>query len=214
MMAQHNHRPVELDKLFSNAKSSFLTTLAPEERCGFATCESADKLISDIQQFLPHHRARRALLAMDRIRKFSNYLEPYFKVIEIVCQSNAEWTCIAWGAFRLVLQVSNSPALLLALIVSQSLQPILLPFFFFFEKLSKLIETLTASLPQYTEYYELLRARHTCFSQSLPDSLMRFYVDVLDFFQAVADVFTKPSGSMTYGQVPLLFCTNSLCFQN
>ena len=40
------------------------------------------------------------------IHKFGASLQPYFKILNIVVQSHPEWSAIAWGAVRLVLQVS------------------------------------------------------------------------------------------------------------
>ena len=97
----------EVDKLFNDAKSNFLATLTPQERDQFSACSSANELLSDIKALGHIRNSRRALPFFRRIKAFSDHLSPYFKTIEMVCQSNPEWACIAWGAFRLVLQVSN-----------------------------------------------------------------------------------------------------------
>jgi hypothetical protein len=99
----------DLDETFGKAKRSFLATLTPQERTQFASCKSADELLSDFEPIAQKPHFKRTLPFMRRIKNFSDCLEPYFKVVEIVCQSNPEWTCVAWGAFRLVLQVRNPP---------------------------------------------------------------------------------------------------------
>ncbi|KAF2200065.1 hypothetical protein GQ43DRAFT_90178 [Delitschia confertaspora ATCC 74209] len=168
---------LEVDKLFNDAKSSFLETLTPQERDQFTGCSSADQLLCDIRTLENLPKSRRALPFMRKIKGFSDFLSPYFKVIEIVFQSNPEWSCIAWGAFRLVLQLASN-------------------FTTFFEKLSKLIEKLTATLPQYAEFYQTLCSGDRSFSPRLSNSLVRFYVDMLEFFQAVARVFSRPNGKL------------------
>ncbi|CAI6335391.1 unnamed protein product [Periconia digitata] len=190
---------IELDSVFSNAKTSFLATLTPEERRSFSPCKSADELLTDIRALNHLPKARRGLPMMTKIHRFSECLSPYFKVIEIVCQSNPEWSCVAWGAFRLVLQLASN-------------------FSTFFEKLTKLIEKLTTRLPHYTEYYEsvILTPKYRV-SHRLSDSLMRFYVDILDFFQAVGGVFTKPCGKLKRTPVviaELMWCPFETRFQD
>jgi hypothetical protein len=66
----------------------------------------------------------------------------------------------------------------------------------FFEKLSRLIERLTMSLPQYAEFYQSLCSGINRFSPRLETSLVKFYVDMFDLFQAIARVFSRPNGSM------------------
>lgn len=104
------HRSVNLDQLFGNAKSSFLASLTPEERDGFKPCASAEEVLSNMRAILHVNSTRRSLSVMRRIQGFSDCLAPYFKIIEIICQSNPEWSCIAWGAFRLILEVSRYPS--------------------------------------------------------------------------------------------------------
>ncbi|KAF2181881.1 hypothetical protein K469DRAFT_752715 [Zopfia rhizophila CBS 207.26] len=175
--AQATASTAEVDKLFNNAKSNFLATLTPQERDQFSACRSTDQLLSDITALEHMRKSRRALPFLRRIKGFSDHLSPYFKVIEIVCQAHPEWACSAWGAFRLVLQLASN-------------------FTTFFEKLSKLIERLTASLPQYAEFYQTLYSGRKRFSPRLSNSLVRFYVDMLEFFQAIARVFSRPNGKL------------------
>ncbi|KAH7391025.1 hypothetical protein DE146DRAFT_634868 [Phaeosphaeria sp. MPI-PUGE-AT-0046c] len=178
---------------FGRAKKNFLDTLTSQERAQFASCESAAHLLSDFEKRARNLEPRRALPSMRRIRNFGDRLGPYFKVIEIVCQSNPEWTCIAWGAFRLVLQVRDPHRL--PKIISNAAK-LANNFTTFFEKLSKLIESLTMKLPQYAEFYETLCSGNSRFSPRLQGSLVEFYVDIFEFFQAIARVFSRPDGRL------------------
>jgi hypothetical protein len=108
-VVQPESTKADLNETFGKAKRSFLATLTPQERTQFASCKSADQLLSDFEPIAQKPHFKRALPFMRRIKNFSDYLELYFKVVEIVCQSNPEWTCVAWGAFRLVLQVRDPP---------------------------------------------------------------------------------------------------------
>lgn len=48
---------------------------------------------------------RRGDRYLKRIKALGDSLQPYFDVIGITIQSHPAWAAIAWGAFRLVLQV-------------------------------------------------------------------------------------------------------------
>jgi hypothetical protein len=65
----------------------------------------------------------------------------------------------------------------------------------FFEKLTQTVEKLAVILPQYEEVLGSIGSLKNTASQRLRNSLVRFYVDLFDFFQAVARVFSKQDGS-------------------
>lgn len=92
--------------IFRRARDQFLKSLSSEEQSRFIRVRTSKELIDSISKF--QHNARDSsrfskLVAV--IKNCSEKLEPYFSIIGIVVQSHPEWTAIAWGAFRLVLQV-------------------------------------------------------------------------------------------------------------
>jgi len=98
------------DCLFREAQAAFLQSLGPSDKQLFAHCNNSGDLLDDVKrvlQFRAEHRNWNR--AFEKIRTFSRCLEPYFTVIDIVISSHPEWTAIAWGAVRLVLQVLRIP---------------------------------------------------------------------------------------------------------
>jgi hypothetical protein len=90
------------DRVFNDAREQFLATLSDQERNQFSKCTSAAALLQDIERFGARFKQKGIL---SRIKSFTDHLQPYFEILGIVVQSNPEWAAIAWGAFRLVLQV-------------------------------------------------------------------------------------------------------------
>jgi hypothetical protein len=134
--------------------------------------------------------------SLTRIKTFSSRLQPYFDILNIVVQSHPEWAAIAWGAIRLVLQVSErnfrtGPDLgdcdLLLIILKLASN-----FISFFDKLGEILEYLGDLLPHYAEIMEI--GKHHV-SERFRVSLRNLYLDLFDFFKAVARVFTQKGGS-------------------
>jgi hypothetical protein len=94
------------DHIFREARDNFLASLSAEERVHFPTCTSANNLINNIKApdaFKKNHN--RWMKTLKRFKDFGDQLQPYFEVMNIALQSHPEWTAIAFGAFRLVIQV-------------------------------------------------------------------------------------------------------------
>src|SRR5690349_20503597 len=96
----------DVKDIFSEARDLFLGDLSDKERSLYSNCQSAEVLLSDLRSFavFKHNHARWSQV-FDRLKTFTDRLEPYFEIIGIFIQSNPEWTAIAWGAIRLILQV-------------------------------------------------------------------------------------------------------------
>jgi len=95
------------DAVFREARDKFLKALSKEEKAQFTKCDSIDKLLADVKKPLEFSRSHRRVSACLRIVKsFGDNLEPYFKIVELVCGAHPEFANIAFGAFRLVLVVS------------------------------------------------------------------------------------------------------------
>lgn len=94
--------------IFKEAYEEFLGSLSPNEQPIFKRCLSADDLVAEVKnlEVIEESRIRgRGFLA--RIEAFSDRLQPYFEVINIVIQSHPQCAALVWGALRLVLMVSR-----------------------------------------------------------------------------------------------------------
>ncbi|KAI0451042.1 hypothetical protein F5B21DRAFT_507573 [Xylaria acuta] len=187
LFAKHLLCPHQFDWLaetvFASARDSFLNSLVPTEREQFRACSNVKELLDGLRtlsQF--RERIPRLEPCFQKINSFSEKLSPYFKIIEIVLAAHPEWANIALGSLRLVLQVRTVQ------LASH--------FTTFFEKLCKTIEKLSDRLPRYGELYDSLSTRTGLASPYLKDSLQKLYVDLFQFFEAVARVFSNKYGKI------------------
>lgn len=94
------------NKIFLDARHDFLTSLTPGQRALFSRCSSPEQLLQDVENFEAISRRKwRFEDSLQRVKKFSNCLQPYFETISIVLQNHPEIPAIFWGALRLILQV-------------------------------------------------------------------------------------------------------------
>jgi hypothetical protein len=69
-------------------------------------CSSSEELLAHVSKFAGLSKnTRKGKIFVQRIKDLCDRLTPYFSIIETICGSNPQWANIAWGAFRLVLQV-------------------------------------------------------------------------------------------------------------
>ena len=95
------------ESIFAAAKDQFLESISEKERLRFAECTSVEQLLAEVQTFnISKQDRRKHDIMIGHIHKFGASLQPYFEILNIVVQSCPEWSAIAWGAVRLVLQVS------------------------------------------------------------------------------------------------------------
>jgi hypothetical protein len=93
--------------LFIEAYNNFLASIPEPDGAKFSKCASQENFLADIKQLeVVAKQKRRGGKFLKQISKLSDGLAQYFKVIEIVISSHPQYTAIAWGVFRLVLQVS------------------------------------------------------------------------------------------------------------
>ncbi|MCJ1398403.1 hypothetical protein MMC11_001601 [Xylographa trunciseda] len=117
--------------IFGEARDQFLTSLSPKEQSLFTECTSSHDLLASVKQFTAFEKNKRHITKyIAQIQRLSDNLTPYFDVIGILVSSNPEYAAIAWGAFRLVLQLASN-------------------YIGFFEKLLAIIERFGESFPQY-----------------------------------------------------------------
>ena len=93
---------------FEQAHADFIKQLSDDEKGQFLQVNTSEDLLEGLQKlerFSKNHKKWTKLC--NAVRKCSDKLDPYFAVISITVQSHPEWAAIAWGAFRLVLLVSQ-----------------------------------------------------------------------------------------------------------
>lgn len=93
--------------VFGKAKEKFLSELSPDERPRFVEYYSAGAILDELKNLQNSTKDRPIWTrAMSSINKFTELLHPYFDVLAILVQSHPEWAAVAWGALRLILQVT------------------------------------------------------------------------------------------------------------
>lgn len=100
---------VNMDAIFVDARDQFLQALPVDLLSELGTCKSAKELVESVRHWdVIAKSKRRGLRLLKPIQKFSGALFPYFKIVDLLVNSNPEFASLAWGAFRLALQVSSS----------------------------------------------------------------------------------------------------------
>jgi len=92
---------------FLQAQEEFLRSISEADRSRFLKCPSAVELLTDVKKLaaaIPK-KHRQTTKVLNSIHSFTNNLEPYFEVVGILVSSHPDVAAIAWGAFRLILQV-------------------------------------------------------------------------------------------------------------
>jgi hypothetical protein len=195
--------------VFKEVQTRFLASLPQMEKNLFSHCSSAEQMVEDTSKL--------AIIAKDRIRGakfigkikgFNEKISPYFEVIGIIIQSHPESAAIAWGALRLIFQVTTLSELYRSiwLLTNQQLAS---NFTTFFEMLVNTLERLTHSLPQYDLILELCKTMPSSqLTDRIKGSVRKVYENLFTFLQSVASIFTKKDGSSKRG-----FQTSSLAYQ-
>lgn len=93
------------DDAFIQSQNAFLASLSPNEQALFSSCQSPAQLIKDIERLDASKNRRRLLRALEKVKQFSDRLEPYFDTVGIIVQAHPEVAAITWGAIRFILQV-------------------------------------------------------------------------------------------------------------
>ncbi|KAL9121120.1 MAG: hypothetical protein Q9187_002326 [Circinaria calcarea] len=161
-------------QILVEARDQFLASLSDGERASFSKCSSIEEFLLDVGKLeVISTPKRRGAKFLTQIKRLSDRLQPCFKGLDLLAQSD-QWSAIAWGVFRLVLQLASN-------------------YVVFFEKLTKVIERVAAALPQYEQFMEIFGSGA---SERLKTSLCQVYVDLFEFFEGVARVFTKKNGTV------------------
>ncbi|KAH6679199.1 hypothetical protein B0J14DRAFT_649592 [Halenospora varia] len=163
------------EKAFKDAQRKFLESISESEKAQFESCSSAEELLKMVEgfgDFIKRHSHWSKTLG--RIKRFSDGLQPYFNIIGTVLSSHPEFAAIAWGSFLLVLKLASN-------------------FTSFFEKLTEILERLCTVLPNYNDIAGIIKDK---VSGRFQESLRNLYLDVFEFFRAIARLFTQKDGSL------------------
>lgn len=97
--------------LFEKAKDSFLAVLSPGEIATLTSLTgptTPDVLMDEAKRITERFKDKsRSFRAYAQVSAFGESIRPYFEVLGIVVSSHPTWAAIAWGALRLILQVSQ-----------------------------------------------------------------------------------------------------------
>jgi len=100
------------DEEFFKSHELFFNTLSGNERSQFKSCISAEELLEEVKKFSRFKGEKRIWIRpFECIKRFSDSLAPYFDIIGMFIQSNPQWTAIAWGVVRFILQVRSTKRL-------------------------------------------------------------------------------------------------------
>jgi len=102
-------RPKTSHEIFRGACQEFRDALPEEAQKLFIGYGSCAEMIASIEAHcasIPIH-GRRLSRCCQAVNRASRRLQPYFDIIGIFCQSHPEYSCLGWGAIRLVFLVSK-----------------------------------------------------------------------------------------------------------
>ena len=119
MATQQSHPSIHSDddSDFQQALRDFLAQLSNREKDLFKEFKSANyrnssEFLANFEKFGASLKHKKFGVGFQAVKRLSDKLNPYFAALDIIVTSHPEWTAIAWGAFRLVLQVRRQDELL------------------------------------------------------------------------------------------------------
>ncbi|RPA75620.1 hypothetical protein BJ508DRAFT_311810 [Ascobolus immersus RN42] len=166
------HTPDVYNQCFKDAMAKFLLPLGKQEMIWFKECKTPAEFqsyLGTVEALASSPRRGEPLLA--KIHKLSSRLEPYFKIVEIILQTDPKWSSIAWGGFRLILQLACN-------------------FTKFFEKLLDSIATVGKLLPRYEELLTVWKDPKEV-PQRVRDIIAQIFVCLMTFFSDTVGIFIK-----------------------
>jgi hypothetical protein len=90
---------------FDNAYKSFYESLDEKNQMSFAPCASAEDLTDGLEKLSSLARLYQKKSFLLRISAFAESLQPYLNIVDIMIQSNPQYTALVWGALRFIFQV-------------------------------------------------------------------------------------------------------------
>ena len=92
--------------VFRQARDRFLQNLSEEDRVAFIGISSSAELLDEFKRLRNFFEDdSQWTKVFSAVKDCSDRLQPFLDIVGIITQSHPEWTAIAWGAFRLALQV-------------------------------------------------------------------------------------------------------------
>jgi hypothetical protein len=105
-MAQSTPRHEISETVFLDAQTQFLSSLSQQEQSLFKTCSSRKELIAEVSKFAEFRsRHKTWSKVLEKVKRFSECLEHYFKVVDTFVQPSPEYSALVWGSIRLILKV-------------------------------------------------------------------------------------------------------------
>jgi hypothetical protein len=99
--------------IFQGAITAFISTLSPDHKQLFSSCQRPEDLLEQISQLdgikVASQRQRSYL---DSVKTFITRLQPYFNAIDVLVQCDPIHAASVWGALRVVIQVCKTAFLL------------------------------------------------------------------------------------------------------
>ncbi|KAJ4297992.1 hypothetical protein N0V90_005891 [Kalmusia sp. IMI 367209] len=161
--------------VFAEARDGLLNSLTPTARALFTACPSVTQLIEDVRSDEKLSRNGKLLRrAISKIDALNASLSPYFKALDMFPQSNPEFAAIAWGAFKLALQLASN-------------------YTSFFEKLLRTLGRFAEEFPQYEHLVS--RFKDQPIPPRLRQSLVNLYSDLLRFLSSIIGIFARKDGT-------------------
>jgi hypothetical protein len=159
--------------VFLTARKAFLDSLPANEKCNFEQCRTSKELLVEAKKFNSFRTKKKEYAKpIEKLRRFSDHLKPYFEIIEIAITSNPDVAALVWSAIRLIFKLASN-------------------FGTFFDKLSDLLEVYGEKLPRFEKIDKLAKNN---FSDMFRDTLKTIYIDLFELFTAIARIFTKADG--------------------
>ena len=178
------------EAIFRHARDRFFQHLSSEDRAAFVQINSLTGLLDNFKKLQATFKDDSRWMKMfSAVKTCNDRLQPYFKIIDIITQAHPEWAAIAWGAFRLILQVLYHSRYQVR---ACSIIQVASNFVGFFEKLADILSQVASLIPAYGDVLQLDLSNP---SYRFRLSLSKFYEDLLEFFLAVLHLFTQRSGS-------------------
>ena len=101
--AQENEQIADLN-LFKDAHEQFLVSLPSSEREKYQRCQSAEKLLMELQNLPNAGVSHNIKSCADRVKRFGDTFEPFFTALGFVSQGHP-FAAMAWGSILFVFKV-------------------------------------------------------------------------------------------------------------
>ncbi|KAI0862908.1 hypothetical protein F4860DRAFT_102910 [Xylaria cubensis] len=139
---QSGSTPHDARSIFRRACSGFRESLSDDHRLLFTEYESSTAMLRAMREQIATKDDDANILSRccNRIKRLSERLSPFFRVVDIFVSSNPQYAAIAWGAIRLIF-----------LLASNHVE--------FVESIGDMLEKMGSRLPIYESFIEELTQR-------------------------------------------------------